>query len=1217
MAGACKNINPLLHSGTSQLQRVLKALDPASAPIDGRSAADFVLFAKEYARYLQFYDVRNQPDGNWQPLMQMDIAVVLATLGKEDMVLYSVYRRGINTEILSADENSGEKYLEALFDVLFTFIYHLNSQYLLLPDASDEKIFINNLILGSLKDAYQNLLAYYQEAKAAGIIDESSLFLPPVLTPPTDVQLTKALLQQKLSDIWLGTAATITTLSGSTKIQKIRNLVTHNLFNAAVDAVLKSIGVISKYASDALEQSLSDFPSHTPHYALYLVFIHLFKYQQQSINALPEKHLQFYYRQILQLKNKPAVPDTVNLTIELQKNTAALMLPAGTAFKAGKDTDGQEIFYATRQDFVVNQTKIKALKSLLKVAYTDNTYGSYQNIHKSEIANSDDGAGAALTSRDKSWSAFGDEKKLKETAALGFALTSVHFYLSEGKRVITITLNFKQAVTVNNLLLQKAFQIKLTGEKSWITVAPAQVTTTVKANQLVFSILLGPEIPAVVGYTEKLHQGWFHTTLPIVQFVLVMQRNMYNLYQALSTLTISTIQVKTQVEGLKKIAVSTDTGAVDAAKPFMPFGASPHLGSAFILGIKEAFQKPLTDLKLLFEWDKLPPEGLDIFEQNNYPYKDASGILRYRKHLVDLSYLQSGIWIDETEPRGLFTGKELFTSNFYSIWSRPENKYARTATDYAVDTWENSYDFVHCPLDKYQPSPIQDNQSDEKYKISSRDGFLKLELAGSDFGHDDYLDKVMNPVITSTTSGATVTQTRNTVKPPYTPVIKSVEVNYSSSSVLNLNGSANSAAFYYLMPFGFQEQQGSGFTWLPSFVNEGELYIGMQYAQPAQSVSFIFQLSEGSANPLKNKQEVLWSYLSTQNKWVSFDKYQVEDRTNGLLVSGLIIFQLPGNLAIDADLMDSGLAWIRASVAQNTDAICRIIDIQPQGIEAFFTDINGSGNQYKTHIPAGTISKLVISNPLIKKINQPFDSTGGAPTENDVTFNLRVSERLRHKQRAITIWDYERLVLQQFPDIYKVKCLNHTGLQGADWNELLSGHVTVITIPDLKNRNAVDPLLPYTSLGKLQEIQQYLSKLTSPFVQLQVVNPLFEEVQFDFEVRFFEQYDAGVYSGILNDAIEQFLSPWAFDTGKDIEFGGKISKSLVLKFIEDQYYVDYVSCFRMNHWIDVAANQVLKNVEEAIATTSRSILVSYHNPDNGAKHIIQPILTETNICDCV
>ena len=57
-------------------------------------------------------------------------------------------------------------------------------------------------------------------------------------------------------------------------------------------------------------------------------------------------------------------------------------------------------------------------------------------------------------------------------------------------------------------------------------------------------------------------------------------------------------------------------------------------------------------------------------------------------------------------------------------------------------------------------------------------------------------------------------------------------------------------------------------------------------------------------------------------------------------------------------------------------------------------------------------------------------------------FYTRVSERLRHKGRTIALWDYERLVLQYFPGVYKVKCINHASLSSfAD-----AGHTLIIEL---------------------------------------------------------------------------------------------------------------------------------------------------------------------------
>ncbi len=130
---------------------------------------------------------------------------------------------------------------------------------------------------------------------------------------------------------------------------------------------------------------------------------------------------------------------------------------------------------------------------------------------------------------------------------------------------------------------------------------------------------------------------------------------------------------------------------------------------------------------------------------------------------------------------------------------------------------------------------------------------------------------------------------------------------------------------------------------------------------------------------------------------------------------------------------------------------------------------------------------------------------------------MRVSERLRHKHRAVTVSDYERLVLENYPQIHKVKCISHTGIitgknNNKKYSETLPGNVTMVTMPDLINNTAANPLRPYTSIGLLTEMQTYLQNLNTPFVvsnlnnqqlnRLHVTNPQFEEVQFDFAVTF-------------------------------------------------------------------------------------------------------------------
>ena len=207
-------------------------------------------------------------------------------------------------------------------------------------------------------------------------------------------------------------------------------------------------------------------------------------------------------------------------------------------------------------------------------------------------------------------------------------------------------------------------------------------------------------------------------------------------------------------------------------------------------------------------------------------------------------------------------------------------------------------------------------------------------------------------------------------------------------------------------------------------------------------------------------------------------------------------------------------------------------------------------------------------------------------------FIYRVSERLRHKSRAITVWDYEQLVLEAFPEIYKVKCLNHTRIEDGIYHEVRPGYVSIITIPSLQNRNDVNPLKPYTQQSTLTKIENYLKKRISCFVKLHASQPQFEEVKLEFSVKFFNEYnDFNFYKEKLQEEITQFLSPWAWGNTSTIDFGGKVYKSVLINFIEERYYVDFITDVKMKVIIGEppAASD---DMDEITASTARSILVS-------------------------
>jgi hypothetical protein len=161
-----------------------------------------------------------------------------------------------------------------------------------------------------------------------------------------------------------------------------------------------------------------------------------------------------------------------------------------------------------------------------------------------------------------------------------------------------------------------------------------------------------------------------------------------------------------------------------------------------------------------------------------------------------------------------------------------------------------------------------------------------------------------------------------------------------------------------------------------------------------------------------------------------------------------------------------------------------------------------------------------------------------------------------------------------------------------------------------------DPLKPYTSLGVLQEIKEFLKKRTSCFARLHVENPVFEEVRTRFEVRFHPGYDETYYTNLLKQAITRFLSPWAFVDGGTPSFGGRIYKSVLINFVEEQPYVDYVTNFELFH--DLPTGQGTVDLDAVEGDKAASILVSVPASKHEIK-VIKPAaeaeLAEACSCD--
>ena len=1161
---SCNEKNPLVREGTSILTRMQAALAASFVKPDERQAADIILFLRRYATYLKYYDDFNKVKGNWEPFLKMDISATLAVLMRIDIRRCNDYKKLLykTIRIDSTPDAIAKKQFKYLFDVIFSLPKIVSDQYNLLPPTSEYKLIIKKIIDDKVLLPVANLKKLFDDFNAASLIDSSAATdsLAPFITISagdfTDLGLAFPLPApiQGLSPVTF-----------ATRRREIEYIINHNFFNGQIDSLFKAISTLAQQAATLFESTLKNFPSHTPHYALILAFLRLFANAQEELNKYTKKHLDFYYKEVLQLSNKKAEPDKAHLLFELQKPVSQYLLKKGELFKGGKDSvTGKELTYSLTEDVVLNKAVVEKLQSVQMVK------GGKEILAASPIAQSEDGQGAKLLSPDKSWFTFGNPTLIKEASA-GFAIASNILYLNEGTRTITITASFTDGTNTfadtSLLSYGEFFTGKITGNKDWHNVT-VLVSGTPTGNQLIFSITLDPTDPPIIPYTETVHKENLEVNLPLLKIYLKQSTSASYPYRLLSKDRLKSVTIDVEVNGVKNLILSNDKGTIDPAKPFKPFGEFPDSGASFYIGSKEIFQKNLTELSFDF--------GNNIF------------------HEGEVAYLHKGNWN---------TSK----------------------------TVNNNTETLSLAGNIFPPAEM-DFTANETLSASTLGGFIRLALNSTSFSMATYLLNVKNQLNNTTikrTSSTPVTYSIHTdgIAAPEELMLSSFALNYKATSTIPFNTESTSKRthFLHLTPFGYYrakydpEQDTRKISLVPQIDNDGELFVGLNNTEPTQVVNILFQVAEGSSNPSKNVEDVKWYYLNRKSEWIQIENSDIIDRTNDFTQSGIVTITLPPAISNEATALQKGLYWVKAAVTLNADAVCKMILVQAQAAEVVLVQDETKQIEFSNTLAAGKISKLVTTAAEIKSITQPFDSSGGRIRETDEHFYTRVSERLRHKQKAITIWDYEHIILEQFPQINKVRCINHAGFYtGKDGREIFCenypGHVTIITIPDFRNRSGINPLRPSTPIGLINNIDSYLRTIISPFVKLHVKVPQFEEVQLDFNVTFHEHLDETFYTQLLNKEIEEFLTPWAYDAKKEISFGGKIIKSSLLNFVEERPYVDYVADFIMNQVVR-DGQAILKydlNIEEAIPTSARSLLVSYYDTVENKKHSIKSPAT----CKC-
>jgi baseplate J-like protein len=929
-----------------------------------------------------------------------------------------------------------------------------------------------------------------------------------------------------------------------------------------------------------------------PHLALFFAFLRLYKLPRARLNAITMRHLDFCYRRVLRFEKRPAVPDRAHVLIGLKKNAPPVTITTGDLLSAGKDATGVELVYGPTEETVVSLASIGSLRSV----FLDRTLGG--SVHAAPVANSSDGLGAPLEGEEPQWPAFGHAGL--PAAEIGFALASPVLRMKEGERTIAVTLGIEGPGdgTIDVEGLAGALDLYVTGEAGWL--GPYEVSGSTSSRSWRLEATVPSTEGAITDYDAATHGYAYKVEAPIAQFLLNSDPSRPG-YLALAKLRLLRARISVEVSGITTLALESDAGVLDPGRSFLPFGPQPVAGSRFRVGYDEAFAKKLTSVALSLLWQGAPSSFPSQYK--DYESEGVSGPSN-GDFTVSVAFKDGGDWKAQLSNVALFDTSDATTERVLSFDPNAPPAPAREKSgDRARALYKSGGAWARrAAAHETKGWTIHQRQAQAAAPPPASSAAVEAALTLAlerDFLHTTYRSKSIAYAMQYAKAGGTLV----VLNDPYTPTVREISLSYAACSD-DVPIASNSLAdfsnpdlqFFHLDCFGprrehgYQRQQlkfvrNKAVPLLPAHPDDGELFIGVGSLAPGGSVSVLFQAAEGSADPEAEPPALEWSVL-VDNYWCALETDGVpRDTTDGLSRSGVIEFVIPSTATTESTLLPEGLIWLRAALRGDVEGVSRLIEVAANGVEVRFTDQGNDPAHYEVALAAGAISRLKSSNASVQQVSQPYASFGGRSVESDEALTRRAAERLRHRGRARSVWDYERLVLGAFPGVHGVKCIPHAkpGLWFAP------GHVLLVVVPDLRNTNARDPLQPRVDISTLRDIEEFLRARCGMGVELSVRNPTYQKIRAEFSVKFRKGYEFNAYSARVNEELIRFLSPWAYGSSRRLSFGGRVYKSTLIDRVEGLDYVDYVTDFRMYTYVD---DFVADDRQDVAPETPDAILVS-------------------------
>lgn len=1171
----------LVNIGTSQEDRNLSAMAPDSFQVSDSDRSNFVRFLLELSPLITFYSKENKPAGSWENL-----------LSKAPVI------RMIELEAFRADE------LAQKFGMV---IEDLNKK----SNTTPVKTLIRGfqMVMGVLKKVErlrivsESLPKFHEEVrkliedKFSPIRQRSLAYIRANLAPQDGIKILNIPDAKSYGAIWHENAITLETL-GNNFDPDFRKL------KALFSEVIDYLRLLQKTAREDLEELLGS-GMIPPHISMLLGFQSLLKIAGEKLNRFTHRHLSYHFRQILGMHEKAGNPDHVYVAFQLAENIKGHFLPAGTKLNAGVDDSGNEKLYALDRSIQLSHLRIDSLKSLIhgvsppgnppfikSELLTENRF--IQSESKNSVSVEQEMYGsyfpglavaAPILQLDPANSLVKFRFRLSGSSFLGFK--DKIFGLSENQWPDPGQENpAAYRIRKVNQMIRDLLRVTYSsegGEYGEINSENIEFRFIYEDGQLAFNVLelevlISPADPPVFPCEDPLFPQASKSSFPLFKFLLNPEKT--HLYHAFVELVLERIEIDVNVLELTKLVLQNDLGPVSQESPFYPFGSSPIIGSCFLIGHPRVFNHQLQKVNINVEWFEVPSNRQGFPEY----YSDYNFVKENGDFKVAVQILDQKQW----KPRQ----KRQVISLFDTL---PEKVVEGETPGHRISRVTQITGLDHERLKVRPAAPIQDLST---YNRQSLGGFLRLELVGPEpaFGHRLY------PEVAARISTAGLAK-KKLVPPPneaFTPVARSISLDYSSFCKINLDKPEENSGelLYHLHPFGVDflngEFESSEQFFLPRYEMGAHLFLGFEELEVGRELSLFFEINEAGVLDYERPPEVEWSCMR-DDQWHRIKAEEVlYDTTNGMTQSGLLRLVIQQGLDIENEVLPKDLTWLRCFSPLGSPFVSNLLDVRCQAASATFLDQGEDHHRPIESLPANSITGVYPGDVKIASILQPLASFGGRQKEESSDFFIRVGERIRHKDRALTAWDFETLVLEAFPEIRRVICLGHLDAQF----RFKPGEILLIVLSNVSDIDRDLMRVPRVKPGGLKAIKEYLDSRIPSNVQVNVQNPSQEFVQANLAVKFRTGFnDVKYYKNKLNEELNAFLMPWLFDAKAEIEPGKHLYAAQIIRFLNSLEFIDYIANFSLFQFVggklvpprkDKISNQIVRPKVPAAILLSQS-----------------------------